>query len=57
MHDWTAKRGKMKQADSKKSWTPPKLEQLPMADTAIKGSDQSESVNTNMFMTATGMQS
>lgn len=47
----------MKQAHSKKIWAPPKLEQLRMADTAVKGMDQSESVNTNMFMTATGMQS
>jgi len=38
-------------------WAPPKIVQLPMVDTTVKGSDMSEDTKTNMFMTATGMAS
>lgn len=47
----------MEQDTARKSWAPPKLEQIPMVNTAVKGTAQSEDINLNMFMTATGMAS
>ncbi len=47
----------MNKETGKQVWTAPKLEQIAMVDTAVKGLDASEDTKSNMFMTATGMQS
>ena len=47
----------MSKGMGKQTWVAPKLEQIAMVDTNIKGENQSENINTNMFMTATGMAS
>ncbi len=47
----------MKKDCSRKPWSPPKLDELRVADTAVKGNNDNESINTNMFMTPMGMQS
>ncbi len=47
----------MNKETGKQVWTAPKLEQIAMVDTAVKGNDQSEDQDQGMFMTATGMQS
>lgn len=47
----------MQQDTARKPWTSPKLAQLRMVSTAIKGNDANEDVKSNMFMTPTGMAS
>lgn len=43
--------------NGKKTWVAPRLEQLPMVDTSLKGEDPNEDTKSNMFMTPTGMRS
>ena len=47
----------MKASHERAPWSPPRLEAVRMADTSVKGNNDNESVNTNMFMTPMGMQS
>ncbi len=47
----------MNKETGKQVWMTPKLEQIAMVDTSVKGNDQSEDQQLGMFMTPTGMQS